>query len=228
MVDLLTGGVFIKYNVGTGQSVLTADIHQHTVRLQRFYKMVELLEGKHLIGGTAPGSIPAVYDQERDFSIPGQKLCYLTENLFFLSCSAGSVTGLSSQVEHGKIQTGHDSFPAECIQVGGDNVCFIRRIFYTVFGIIGGPEIEALVVLGCQGSELTAGAFCDACPLLTVLWSGGVEILFVKGKLPGQITVFMVVFPVDDVGVVVELEGCAVKMDKCAKAQIDKFFLQIF
>ena len=34
--------------------------------------------------------------------------------------------------------------------------------------------------------------------------------------------------PVDDVGVVVELEGCAIEMDKRAKAQIDKFFLQIF
>ena len=84
------------------------------------------------------------------------------------------------------------------------------------------------MVLGGQGSELAAGAFSDFCPLLTVFWSGRVEILFVKGKLPGQIAVFMVVFPVDDVGVVVELEGCAVKMDKCAKAQIDKFFLQSF
>ena len=97
-----------------------------------------------------------------------------------------------------------------------------------MIGIVGGPEIEALVVLACQGSELAAGAFSDFCPLLAVVGSGRVEILFIKGKLPGQITVFMVVFPVDDVGVVVELEGCAVKMDKCAKAQIDKFFLQIF
>ena len=228
MVDFLTGGVFIKYNVGTGQSVLTADIHQHTVRLQRFYKMVELLEGKHFIGGTAPRSIPAVYDQEWDFSIPGQKFCYLTENLFFLSCSAGSVTGLSSQVEHGKIQTGNNSLAAERVQISGNDIGFVCRISHTVIGIVGGPEIEALVVLACQGSELAAGAFSDFCPLLAVFWSGRVKVFFIKRELPGQIAVFMVVFPVDDVGVVVELEGCAIEMDKRAKAQIDKFFLQSF
>lgn len=97
-----------------------------------------------------------------------------------------------------------------------------------MIGIVGGPEIEALVVLACQGSELTAGAFSDFCPLLAVVGSGRVKVFFIKRELPGQIAVFMVVFPVDDVGVVVELEGCAVKMDKCAKAQIDKFFLQSF
>ena len=93
-----------------------------------------------------------------------------------------------------------------------------------MIGIVGGQRSKLLVVLACQGSELAAGALAIFAHCLQYFWSGRVKVFFIKQELPGQIAVFMVVFPVDDVGVVVELEGCAVKMDKCAKAQIDKFF----
>lgn len=71
-VSLLSGGIFIKDDVGSVYTVGTADVHQHAVRLKRLHKTVNLIKGQHIVSGAAPsGGVPSIRNKEWNFSISG-------------------------------------------------------------------------------------------------------------------------------------------------------------
>ena len=101
---------------------------------------------------------------------------------------------------------------------------FYSSHFYTVFGIIGRAyDREALVVLDVVAR--TDSRRYDACPPLTRTLERGVAETFIRRETAWADHRFrLVVFPVDDVGVVVELEGCAVKWTNVPKRTDVNFF----
>ena len=145
--------------------------------------MVELLEG-HFIGGTAPGRLPAVYDQEWDFSIPGQKFCYdkscWHHRLQCRICDQFGQSGSSTE----KYRPATIRFLQNASGRRRQRSVYSSH-FYTVFRYNRRGQNRALVVLQMSGQRTDSRPLCDAC-LLTVLWAVGLKSHTIKGNCLGR------------------------------------------
>ena len=223
--QLLPGAVFEEDDVRAGDALRAADVHEQAVRLQTLDEGIDFLERQLAVGRAAPRGVPAVYNKIRYLAVVCQQLRDLPEHELALRRGKGAPPDPGRQVEHGEVQACLQTGCAEGPQEFRDDVRPDRGLRDAVVPKFGRPEREALVVLCRQDGKAAACAFGDLRPAIAVRRAGR-PVRFGEGITARLPAVFQIEFPVDDVGICMELHGGTVPVDKRAKPEVDEVALK--
>jgi len=178
--DLLAGVLLVLADVGVverGAWILAGVVvGDQTVGLELLDVIVDLAEGKLVVGDARPGGVPAVEDHGCDLAVVGEELGELCLDQLDLAGSDLIGPDIGAKIEDGEVEAGLESVAAERVDVGADDVVGEGRVFDAWAGGCGGPETEAVVMLGGETAIGHAGRTSGLRPLVGVEMRGVEEL----------------------------------------------------
>ena len=212
--DLLAGILLEPLDVAVVERrrgiLARVEVGDQAIGLEPLDERVDLVERHFVVGDPAPRRVPAVEHEHGDVAVVGQQLGELALDQVDLGARDVEMPNVIAQVEDGKVKRDLEPFATKRIDVRPHHIDATWRVLDARHRRGGGPETEAVVVLGREAAPGHPRRLGRARPLI------GVE----RGGMEHRRGIVRI-------APLAVLEGGEVEVVEHAEAEVDKLLLQL-